>query len=180
MIENNDSLIPVGIVKMTDLNTGKVLFEKHNMITYEGRRAIFRQFIKNTSKLNDNITDTTISKTNIFYLSSLVFGSGSSQTTPDMKVSNIEEIDKTNYQYKISSVTNITINDSATESCYIKFSQLVAGTTTSAVLRELAIFGKYGTAVLDNNSDFLFSRISFDPIPIDSSSKFSLDYYIYF
>jgi len=213
-----------GFVRMTDLNTGKIIFAKHNTIVSSGRNSVYAWSVKNmlpSSIITSKLTSLSFNK---FY--KIIFGEGKSITTVGAfnDVSSLKRIYDANYGLLSNGdyfPYEYTIDESNTiidpEARYIKISLEVSkkdNVQSTYNLSELSISLKeynsdgtrrtgsdgaltdnaYYESVYDttqysdgdqqsetnNEADLIFSRISFDPIPVGADSKFLMDYYIYF
>lgn len=185
-----------GFVRLTDKKTGKIIFAKHNTILNPGKNSVFNWVLEYMCK---DIGLTTNEDKKYYKFNSLVFGTGRDITTLTgfETLSNITPViidSKFYYTYSLNN-SNVEVNSSER---YIKFSTDVSQETAATYnLSELVITMKEiladGSLKRDSNSvidyeyynslsddDPLFSRISFDPIPVGADSKFLLDYYIYF
>ena len=150
-----------GVVSLIDKNTGKVLFTKHNMITNAGRAYIKNLFITaNESLFPDKEKETkTIAK--------IKFGQGRVMAKAEDTALN-SYIDKADLD-----ITNDAVSvDSEGIQITADVANLKARDDVSAsVVSELGIF---------LSDDTMFSRITFDPIPYDAESTFTIIYKIYF
>lgn len=177
-----DKVGPRGVVAL--YQDGKILFRKENMITNIGRTYVFYHFLK--SFLGDNVSsDKLISSVqgfNELKLDSFALGSGGSMTTPDTT-----KLDSQIIGFGKGGFIPI-VSEDGSESGELSYSgkelsinHTITDINTSYTIQELGLFlgnGKWESEDLNNKQ--LFSRVTFDPIPINPGSNYELEYTIYF
>jgi hypothetical protein len=161
-----------GVVVMKDEN-GRIIFKKNNLVVKSGRKLLFDLF----KECVTSATERTSKRIGVIY------GSGTSAvSSTDTKLGNV--INTVPLEAKIES------NDSEENYCdidfdtegklYVKFTINISGNSGLATnMSELGLcFIKEEEGV--KKSDGLFSRIVFDPLPLTSNNKYTLEYYLYF
>lgn len=172
-----------GEIEFVDNKTGKVLLKKNNLIVNSGRdwvRTLILSTMENVldtssksevessykSKYPDNMTFTT-----------LKFGSSDAATTAAM----------TDLSGDIHSAYTVTFDSSdnkkniswSSTGNYLTMTTTIDGKMMESadiiILRELGLYIGYNS----NNEEMLFSRVSFDPIPIDQDTDITLTYKVY-
>lgn len=173
---------------------GEIIYDDYNTITSAGREFILSSIISNALlnlPNNDEMTGTTefitvkseggvTEITENYKLSGIGFGYGTGDTgEPSLKL-------QSDYVFPLSDSEHVTSLTIDFESCFLKYSlQVNATDTMNITVSELGLYitpvseTDIPTAILGNKGK-LFSRISFDPIPMVPSTVLTLDYYIYF
>jgi hypothetical protein len=159
-IQLTDNIGPKGYVIMKK-SDGTVLFEKFNLIVEEGRKYLRELFIVNAFP-----SDFSYNREYEGY-SLKSFGFGSSGVATELDTDNLASL--------IDNKIDITkeILEASNGQMYI----VLKGTLTpesGRVIRELGLF------LSDDSNDKLFSRVVFDPIPVEAGETYDIDYYIYF
>jgi len=143
-----------------------VIFAKENMIVSDGRKFIRELFIKNglseTLSYSEQYSE--------YKLNALAFGS-SGLATELSTVSLGSEISGK----RVLLTENVV--DLPTGEMYILFKGAIniAEDLDGVIIRELGLYLTHIT-----QADKLFSRIVFDPIPVEPGESYEVEYYIYF
>jgi hypothetical protein len=148
-----------------------IIFEKENMIVSEGRRFIRELFINHGIGITDYSSEFTG-----YQLKSLAFGSSgqaNTQSTDSLR----SEIP--NRRIAMSS----TVYEASPGQTFIKFRGVLnlASAGEGVIIRELGLFlTATATPLIPSVTDKLFSRVVFDPIPVEPGESYEVEYYIYF
>jgi hypothetical protein len=160
-IQLTDNIGPKGYVIMKK-SDGTVLFEKFNLIVAEGRKYLRELFIVNAFpsdfSYNRQYEDYSLKS----------FGFGSSGVATELDTDNLEPLIDNN---------KINIKKEILEALNGQMYIVLKGTLTpesGTVIRELGLF------LSNDSNDKLFSRVVFDPIPVEAGETYDIDYYIYF
>lgn len=151
---------------------GEIIFKKNNLVVKAGRKIIKQLFFKSLA-----IGDTT--ETQVYYTPSIIIGSGTTVTTEDTGTLDFQN----SIKLSIGDLSNTSdfVNNSpdASDDIYIQFTVNIKGSGTTAInMSELGICLNQKDATTE--TDILFSRIVFDPLPFTSSNNYQLEYYLYF
>lgn len=186
MINISDNIGPHGYVVIKNHDTGEILFKGHNMVVANGRRAVFflflNQFFSNINDFNDeNANDNgVLNRTNFNSLLSnlkmvckLSNDGGQTQYSDNAlkSKSNCKEI--TNLGSLCAATCD---NNSKTLYLKISFSNIKNDSGDISSISELGLFMKSES----DSTEYMFSRITFDPIPYSANESFDMTYYIYF
>lgn len=169
-VKFTDNIGPKGYVIMKK-SDGTVLFEKENMIVTEGRKYLRELFILNAfpsdfSYSNEYITE---SDSTSYKLRRFGFGSSGIAT----------QLGSTDLGTLIG--TKIAVTKEILEASNGQMYTILKGSLTpssGSVIRELGLF--LGNDAASDTNDKLFSRVVFDPIPVEEGETYDIDYYIYF
>lgn len=173
-INDSDNCFPKGFVVITS-SDGKVLVKKKNMILKNGKDYLFYLFFKENSNIfadGSQLTDFSGYK-----LTKGQFGVSSRETEYSDNRIVTEDSDgnslSKSFEITLKNVELLTINDryamKIVHTCNIDSTESVVS------VQELGLY-----LTKENADDRLFSRIKFDPIPINANTEFTLEYYIYF
>ena len=173
--KNNDkNTAPVkGVVVLKDEN-GKIIFKKNNLVVYDGREMVMNLFLNAFRNNNEslNLDFYGVDSGSI----SVRVGSNTGVTQSDTSLTDFSN-DSVEYEPTISVIP---------KDLGIKFSVNIIGSGLNAInMSELGLVLKYYNINKDgskdeNQSEKLFSRIVFDPLPFTSNNTYMLDYYLYF
>lgn len=154
-----------GYVVLKDAN-GKTLVSGNNMIVKNGRLLV-AYLVAKYFGVKNNVTDTNIFANNEgkakFVISN---GEGATSLNSSIKIDDNTKI------FNISE--EIELAESDTYGPYIKLSGTCVIDSTTSVFREAGIL------IGDKENNKTISRIAFDPVVVDASTTFTLDYYLYF
>jgi hypothetical protein len=134
----------------------KIILKKENMIVASGRK-----FIKDK-----------VFGTSTFAITKILFGTGVSPVQATDTVASITSIG----DYDITDTSNFSINvtDNLTTLITINLTKASLGTLDTLVSELGLVLTKTGEA------DILFSRLTFDAIPLTNDNDYEIKYYIYF
>jgi len=163
-VKVQDNIGPKGYVIFKKAD-GTVLFEKENMVVAEGRKYIREIFITNsflTSGFvyNKEYTD--------YELTKIAFGAAGNATALD-----IEALGSIINDPKLELTKEII--EASNGQMYIVFKGSITP-DTGQIIRELGLYLSNGTPA----EDILFSRVVFDPVPVEADETYNLNYYLYF
>lgn len=151
-----------GFARITEIETGKVIAEAHNMIVKTGRQFIMKKIA--------NPNDTT-------NIDKIYFSNGTNMTTEDDNIC----LDESGEKYRINDeyilyAANINPSNTApSDAMYLHYSiQINASDVSELTGQTLSEIG----LILSNNT--LFSRLIHEPITLSASRSYKVDYYIYF
>jgi hypothetical protein len=135
----------------------KIIFRKENMIVASGRKFIKDKSFGSSSKS----------------ITKILFGKG---TVPTQTTDAVSTIDLVGY-YDTGDTSNFSINlsDNLVTVITINLDKTSLGVVQDTFLSEL------GLVLTENGqSDVLFSRLTFDAIPLTADHSYEIKYYIYF
>jgi hypothetical protein len=167
-VHDSDRIRGVVVLKRPD---GTVIFRKDNMIVQTGRQFIRENFIKNGLPLA--LSERFVKTLDGYILTHMGFGRDGSATTFSMTSLVNEKTPTSTSRTPLNQNTIVagpgemfvvfkaTLNNSAQSDAY--------------TAQELGLF-----LTKEESPDLLFSRISFDPIPVSSGESYEVEYYIYF
>jgi hypothetical protein len=166
-----DNIGPRGYVIMKK-SDGTILFEKDNMILTEGRKYLRELFIVNALPSDFNYTIQYLGIESQYSLRSIAFGS--SGIASQLNMTTLQ-----NPIYINGDTFKIPIQKEMVEASNGQMFIVIKGSLTpnaGRIIKELGLFLGNGTLVEDK----LFSRVVFDPIPVEEGETYDIDYYIYF
>ena len=165
-ITDNKTVRGFVIVKKGDT----VIFEKENMIVANGRKYIRELFIMNALSSSPGVPLPYQVQYSGYSLNRLAFGSSGQASTQETD-GLVSEISGKRI------VLNDSVIEAAPEQLFIKFRGVLnmANEAEGTIVREIGLF-----LTKPNSTDKLFSRIVFDPIPIEPGESYEVEYYIYF
>jgi hypothetical protein len=167
-VHDSDRIRGVVVLKKPD---GTVVFKKENMIVQTGRQFIRENFVKNG--LPTAFSDRFARTLDGYILTHMGFGRDGSATTFGM-TSLVNE--KTPTSTSRTALNQNTVVAGPGE-MFIVFKATLNNVLQSDAYtaQELGLF-----LTKTDSPDLLFSRISFDPIPVSSGESYEVEYYIYF
>jgi hypothetical protein len=135
----------------------KIILKKENMIVASGRKFIKDKTFGSSSKS----------------ISKILFGKG---TTPTQATDTVSTIDSVGY-YDTGDTSNFSINltDNLTTVITINLDKNSLGVVSDTSLSELGL-----VLTESEEDDILFSRLTFDAIPLTIDHSYEIKYYIYF
>lgn len=164
-VQDSERIRGVVVLKRAD---GTVVFRRENMIVQNGRQLIRETFLKNA--LPASFSDNFVSSLNGYKLTHIAFGRDGSATTFGM-TSLVDE--RTDDRTAVSQSTVV----ASPGEMFVVFKGTLSNVQQSSAYtaQELGlIMTKAGSP------DLLFSRVSFDPVPVSSGETYEIEYYIYF
>jgi len=164
-VHDSERIRGVVVLKRAD---GTVVFRRDNMIVQTGRQFIRETFLKNAlpTSFSSNLTGTLDG----YKLSHIAFGRDGSATTFGM-TSLVDE--RSNDRTAVSQSTTV----ANPGEMFVVFK----GTLNNLQQSSAYTAQELGLILTKTGSpDVLFSRVSFDPIPVSSGETYEVEYYIYF
>lgn len=179
VVSFTDSIGPKGFIILKNLKTGEILVKKHNMIVKNGRKYLFDIFMEKQPANSDggiNYEGAITDSLKDYKLNKLKFGYGINETVYESTELG-SPLESGSGSIIISEQTGTPISDSSyfkiEYTFKFKFNSSEAAATT---ISELGLF-----LTLNNTTpDIMFSRVTFDPVPINANTEFELKYYVYF
>ena len=161
---------------------GKLLFKKSNMIVDSGRKYLREIFLAKTGLLsylpdNNNTPDSLI-------FGKIVLGTGSRITERSMTYDSIKNTLIDSYSVSIFNSANSPSENEIIrneEGNSISFKINIEGNPEYPILaKELAMLLEDPEIQAGDEKYTLFSRISFDGVPLGSGSDLEIEYFVYF
>lgn len=167
-VHDSERIRGVVVLKRAD---GTVVFRRDNMIVQDGRQFIRETFLKNA--LPASFSDTFVSSLNGYKLSHIAFGRDGSATTFGMTSLVNEKTPTSTSRTAVSLSTAV----AGPGEMFVVFK----GTLNNSQQSDAYTAQELGLIMTKTGSpDLLFSRVSFDPIPVSSGETYEVEYYIYF
>lgn len=180
IVSFTDSIGPKGFIILKNLKTGEILVKKHNMIVKNGRKYLFDIFMDKQSTSNDGINyEIATGDGNLknYKLNKLQFGHGINETI----------YESTGLENPLKSESEGIIVSGQTgkpvsESSYFKieYTFKFEFNSSEAAATTISELGLFLTSDETTAEDKMFSRVTFDPVPINANTEFELKYYVYF
>lgn len=169
-----------GYVKLKKDND--VIYDDFNMITTKGREFILTNVYKNLLKGNFTKSENGTFDNDDYKISAIAFGSG----TGDVLTGDNPQLNIINdYVIELNNKAILNREVDSTNNCIKLSIQIVASDSMNTSVSELGLYLTKDSSIdikkdIIEKNGILFSRISFDPVPMVPSTNLSLDYYIYF
>ena len=166
---------------------GEFLFKKTNMIVENGRKYLKEIFLEKAGLSGEgkllSATEDTIHWSNLIF-DKIILGTGANATTKDMVYNNIKGTLIPAYSVSLNNFNNTagssnTIERNLGENSIIFKINILGNSEYPILAKELVILLQEEGST-NENTQILFSRLSFDGVPLGAGSDLELEYHIYF